>query len=107
MVCIASPDFQSPIDHITRVFSRFRAHSQILKPHKYTFLQERVLILGHNVSIKGIETNSNMTKLIKDWSAPSNLKELYTFLGLTNYYRRFIPGHAEIAENVHNQKEIS
>ena len=70
IVFIYSPDFQSFIDPITRVFARFRTHSQKLKPHKYTFFQERVLILGHNVSIKGIETNSNMTKFFKTGQRP-------------------------------------
>ncbi|VDI16996.1 Hypothetical predicted protein [Mytilus galloprovincialis] len=93
-VIIASPDFESHISHLTHVFERFSDHGLKLKPIKCKLFEKRVLFLGHYFSARGIETNSGLTDTVKDWPVPSNVKELQTFLGLINYYQRFISKYA-------------
>ena len=41
-------------------------------------------------------------KAIMDWPTPTNVKEVQSFLGLGNYYRRFIENYAMIARPLHN-----
>jgi hypothetical protein len=60
------------------------------------------LFLGHIVSKDGVRTNPSLIQDVEQWPTPRNLKELQTFLGLTNYYSRFIKGYAEIARPLHN-----
>ena len=53
--------------------------------------------LGHIISNKGIKVDQSKIKAIKDWVPLKNISELRSFLGLANFYRRFIQGYAKIA----------
>ena len=49
------------------------------------------------MSEKGIETNPKKIQVIWDWPHPTNITETCSFLGLCNYYQKFIKNYAEIA----------
>ena len=49
------------------------------------------------VSDKGVATEPDKIKAIKDWLAPRNLPELQSFLGLASYYRKFVKGFSKLA----------
>ena len=34
---------------------------------------------------------------VREWETPTSIKDIRSFLGFANYYRRFIPGYASIA----------
>ena len=61
----------------------------------------KVEYLGHVVTPHGLKPNSRNLDAVKNFLPPTNLKRLQQFLGLTLYYRRFIPGYAEIAYPLH------
>ncbi|KAK3097999.1 hypothetical protein FSP39_015198 [Pinctada imbricata] len=97
-VIIASKGVEEHLVHLTEVFNRFRDSDLKLKPSKCSFFQEKVLFLGHIISKEGVETNPDLTKVVKEWPIPTKVKDVQSFLGLTNYYRRFVDGYAQIAE---------
>ena len=49
------------------------------------------------MTLKGIFPDLSKVEVVKNFPTPVNLKELKSFLGLANYYRRFIKGFSEIA----------
>ena len=49
------------------------------------------------ISLKGVEMQKEKVKEVLNWPAPRNVKEVQKFLGLANYYRRFIKDFAKIA----------
>ena len=64
---------------------------------KCEFFKESVEYLGHVISSKGIATDPKKIESMKQWPVPTNLKEMQSFLGLCNYYQRFIKGYSKIA----------
>jgi len=63
----------------------------------YLFLD----FFGHRISSKWIFIDPKKVSFILEWVIPNNVKELQSFLGLTNYYQRFIPRVAFIAHSFH------
>ena len=62
------------------------------------FFKRRLEYLGHIVSEKGIETNPKKIEAIQKWPIPTNITETRSFLGLCNYYCKFIKDYAKIAK---------
>jgi len=46
--------------------------------------------LGHRITYEGIQTDYNKVQAIQEWPVPTNLRELQQFIGMVNYYRRYI-----------------
>eukprot|EP00960_Hanusia_phi_P075959 768490-Hanusia_phi.AAC.2 len=93
--------FQQHCDLIRRVRLRCREQRVYLKKSKAHFFQETVEFLGHKVSANGIATQYSKTAAILDWSPPTNVKQLKTFLGLSSYYRKFVRSYAHLAAPLH------
>jgi len=49
--------------------------------------------LRHIITIHGVSTDPKKVSVMKDWPSPTTIKELRGFLGLTDYYRRFVQYH--------------
>jgi len=63
---------------------------------KCSFGLQQIDYLGHTVSRNGVAMDTTKVQTILDWPEPTNLKQLRGFLGITEYYRRFIKGYATI-----------
>jgi len=95
----------TPEQHLERlkcVFRRLQEANLKLKPSKCCLMQTEVSFLGHIISGEGISTDPEKIKLINEWPAPTNLRQLRGFLGLAGYYRRFVQGYAKIAGPLNN-----
>ena len=62
------------------------------------FLQTTIEFLGHTISAEGISPNNKKIEVIQNHPIPNTKKQLKYFLGLANYYRKYIPGVAKIME---------
>src|SRR4051794_24248533 len=85
-----------------------RQHQLYGKLSKCAFFQESVEFLGHIVSAKGIATDEMKMRAICEWPTPTNVHDIQAFLGLCNYYHRFVDKFAEVAallmELLHKEK---
>ncbi|KAL0422585.1 UNVERIFIED_CONTAM: Transposon Tf2-11 polyprotein [Sesamum latifolium] len=61
------------------------------------FALETISFLGHIVERGCIRMDPKKVQAIEEWQPPSDVHDLRSFLGLANYYRRFVKGYSEIA----------
>ena len=94
---VFSKSFEEHLDHLNQVFSRLREANLTLKPEKCQFGVQTVKYLGHILSKEGVSVDTEKTDKVKKFPVPKSQKELKSFLGLCNYYRRFVKGFAKIA----------
>ena len=97
-IIVFSTTFDEHIERLTHVFQALRAAHLQLKLSKCTFMQKEVVYLGHIVSADGVKPDPRKVSAVLDSQAPSNVKELRHFFGLTNYYCKFISSYANIAD---------
>jgi hypothetical protein len=89
---------RSEDDHIRdieQVLDRLRKAGLISKMSKYSFFRPSLRFLGH-IAL-GILPDPSKIQEVVDWPTPENQTQLRGFLGLANYFRRFIPHYAIIA----------
>ena len=101
-VLVHSAGVTEHLEHLRAVLTLMREANLHLKLAKCTFGTPEVAFLGHVVSAEGVSTDPAKITAIQTMPAPANLKELRAFLGLTGYYRRFVPGYATVATPLHD-----
>ena len=82
--------------NLAAVLQRLREHGLRVKKEKCEFLQPSVEYLGHKIDAKGLHALESKVEAITKAPTPRNVQELRSFLGLLNYYGRFIPNLASI-----------
>ena len=79
------------------IFHKLREHQLFAKMSKCEFGKRFLEFLGHVLSNKGVQVNQEKARKITLWKEPSSMKEVQFFLGLANYYRKYVPRFSEIA----------
>ncbi|KAK3545143.1 hypothetical protein QTP70_001464 [Hemibagrus guttatus] len=83
--------------HIAKVLECLRKFQLFLKVEKCYFHQPSVQFLGYKINSSGIQMDEEKITAIRNWPAPTTVKELQWFLGFANFYRRFIQNYSSIA----------
>ena len=96
-VIVFSSTFEDHLVHLAAVFDRLRNANLKLKPSKCHFGRSSVNFLGFIVSAEGILPDSSKINAVKSFPVPRSVTEVRSFLGLCNYYRRFVKDFAKIA----------
>ena len=82
--------------HLQHLFTRLREYGVLLNTSKCVLGQSDVTFLGYSVSTAGTKPLESKVQAIKDFPTPKTVKELRRFLGMINFYRRFVPRAAQI-----------
>jgi hypothetical protein len=76
--------------HLAAVLEVLRTNNFFIKKSKCSFAQPQLEYLGHIIGASGVATDPAKIRVVQQWSAPTNVKQLRSFLGLAGYYRKFI-----------------
>ncbi|KAL4010621.1 hypothetical protein IC575_030123 [Cucumis melo] len=96
-ILIYSKNTVDHMEHMRKVLSVLREHELYTNKKKCSFAKQKVEYLGHIISGEGVEVDLEKIKSITKWPKPMNIKEVRGFLGLTEYYRRFVQNYGAIA----------
>ena len=85
-----------------RVLELLEKHKLFLKPDKCEFEQTRVEYLGVIISHNSVEMDPVKVAGVAEWPVPDCKKEVQSFLGFVNFYRRFIQDFSHHARPLFN-----
>nr|CAN82874.1 hypothetical protein VITISV_013688 [Vitis vinifera] len=93
-IVIYSNTLKEHKEHLRKVFKILRQNELYVKKEKCSFAKEEVSFLGHRIRDGKLMMDNSKVKAIQEWDPPTKVPQLRSFLGLVNYYRRFIKGYS-------------
>jgi len=93
---------------VEEVLRRLEESDLYIKPEKCAWKVRKIGFLGVVIGPSGIEMEKEKVDGVLSWPEPRNTKDVRKFLGLVNYYRRFIKDFARVARpmNVLMRKDV-
>ena len=95
-ILIASMSKEGHIKDLQAVLERLCKNNLRVNPLKCQIGVEELEFLGHHISAKGIAPTEDKVSALTNYKRPEKLKGLRRFLGMANFYRRFLPNGASL-----------
>jgi RNase H-like domain found in reverse transcriptase/Reverse transcriptase (RNA-dependent DNA polymerase)/Integrase zinc binding domain/Retroviral aspartyl protease len=96
-ILIYSKTPEEHIKHLRLVLDEFRSAKLYARAHKCRFNRTSLPYLGHILTIDGVLPDPRKVQIVVDWPLPlTNVKDVERFLGLTNYFRKYIKGYGSV-----------
>jgi hypothetical protein len=85
-------------EHLRLILQKLWNHKLYVKLSKCEFWLKQVAFLGHVISEGGISVDPSKVQDVLSWKAPTSVSDIWSFLGLTGYYQRFIEEFSKISK---------
>lgn len=95
-ILVYSCSIEVHADHLRAVLQKLREEKLYAKRSKCQFMQTELEFLGHVVSADGIKVSPKKTAAVQAWPVPKDVSQVRSFLGLGNYFRKFIQGYSNL-----------
>ena len=99
-ITIFSPTLEQHYEDVNRVLERLDVANLKVNVNKCAFACEEIVVLGFKVSKDGINPNPAKVQGINDLKPPKNISRVKQILGMFNFYQKFIPNFAMLAEPI-------
>ena len=96
-IVVFSKRWEDHLEHVREIMEVLLRNQLFCKPSK-PFGATEILYLGHFVSGNSIRPDPKKLAAVEEWHVPESITQVRSFLGFANYFRRFIPRFAEIAQ---------
>ena len=95
-ILIYSDNIMQHRKHVKEVLKRLQKAGLYMKAEKCEFHSNSVEYLGYVLSLSGLTMSDTKVKTIQEWLEPKKVKDIQSFLGFANFYRRFIFNYSDI-----------
>ena len=95
-ILVTGATIEAHLDNLEAVLHRLQQHGVRMNKEKSVFLAKKVTYLGHVIDAEGLHKSPTLTEAIVQAPPPQNTQELRSFLGMLNYYGKFIPNLATL-----------
>ncbi|KAB5587857.1 Retrotransposable element Tf2 [Ceratobasidium theobromae] len=96
-ILIFSNSKEEHLLHIKEVLCCLDANQLFCNPDKCFFLKDHIGYIGLTITPEGISMEQEKVKAIREWPTPSTVKQVQSFLGFANFYRRFVQNFSSLA----------
>ena len=96
-IIVFGDSFEQCLQRLGNVFRCLKEAGLKLKPSKCQLFKRQVSFLGHIVGKDGIACDPEKIDKVKNWPTPRSVEDVRSFLGLANYYKRFIKNFSGVA----------
>ena len=90
-ILIFSTTPEEHLHHLRIILDRLQSAGLVLRHDKCVFGMKEVDFLGHRISSKGVRPLPSKVSAVQDFPVPTSVKSLQEFIGMINYYHRFVP----------------
>jgi len=101
-VLIFSKTYKEHVQHVRKVLTKLREKGLPVKLEKCEFYKHEVPFLGYIISDQGLKMSPDKIKDVLEWPEPRSVKDVQSFLGFANFYRRFIEGYSRVTAALSN-----
>jgi RNase H-like domain found in reverse transcriptase/Reverse transcriptase (RNA-dependent DNA polymerase)/Integrase zinc binding domain/gag-polyprotein putative aspartyl protease len=97
-ILVFSKTPEEHVGHLRQVLERLRKHELYAKRSKCEFNKCTLKFLGHIICAEGTKVDPEKIQALLDWPTPKNATDVRQFMGLANYFRKFILGISMLAK---------
>lgn len=101
-IIIGSKTYSEHLTKLDKVLHRLEETKFILRPSKCNFMQRQIQYLGHIIDEYGVRPDPSKVQAVSDFPRPKTVKDVRSFLGFANYYRRHVPRMSDLAAPLSN-----
>lgn len=105
-ILVASRNIDEHKQHLILLFERLSKFGLTIKPAKCLFGVKTLEFLGHTINKDGILPSAQRVESIKEFPKPNSIKQIQRFVGMVNYYHRFLPNLAELLTPIYSHLTI-
>ena len=97
-ITIFSNSINKHLHDVDKLLAKLDGANLKVNLNKCSFCKKEVLVLGHIVSKEGISPNPKKVEAILESRRPASVTEVKSFLGVVNFYRKFIKNCSTVEE---------
>lgn len=101
-ILISSKTFEEHLEHLEKVFQAIKSEGFRIKFVKCTFATHEIKYLGHVILSDTVKPLNDNLISIRNFPTPTSRKNIRKFLGMVNFYHKYIKDSAKVLEPFHN-----